>query len=123
MGQGTLRFFERSLLASLMSVLIVLAACMSPSATEQAPPVIPVPESTTPPDTSLSTPSQRVPRLTIAELLRKMETGANIVVVDTRTQKEYDTEHIKGAVSVPLAAIIAGEWLPPADQEVIFYCA
>ena len=86
----------------------------------------PSPEVTLAPEPiSRPAPSERVPRVTIEELLQKMESKANILVVDSREQveTEFDVDHIKGAVPVPLSAIIAGEWLPPPDKEIILYCA
>lgn len=66
-------------------------------------------------------PSEMMPRITIQELRQKVESGANILIVDNRHTEEYDVDHIKGAVSAPLAAIIAGEWTPPPDKELVFY--
>jgi hypothetical protein len=64
----------------------------------------------------------RVPRISIEELKQKMDSGANILVVDNRHRETYDIDHIKGAVSAPLDDIIAGKWQPPADKELILYC-
>jgi hypothetical protein len=47
-------------------------------------------------------PSELVPRITIEELLQKMEKGNNILVVDTRYKEQYDVDHIKWAWSEPL---------------------
>jgi len=55
--------------------------------------------------------------------LQKIEGKADFLLVDTRTEGEYEIDYIKGAISVPLAVITAGEWLPPTDEEVILYCA
>jgi uncharacterized lipoprotein YajG len=70
-----------------------------------------------------STPSGNVPRISIEELRQKMESKADILIVDNRSKGEYDIDHIKGAISVPLATIVAGVWAIPVDKELIFYCA
>lgn len=66
-------------------------------------------------------PSDRIPRITIAELKQKIDDNANILIVDNRHREAYDVDHIRGAVSVPLSVILAGEWKPPLDKELIFY--
>lgn len=64
-----------------------------------------------------------MPRISIEELRQKMDSGADILLVDTRKPEEYAKDWIKGAVSVPLDVIVAGQWVPPQDKEIIFYCA
>ena len=102
--------------------MFVLSACGSAQSTNEpgASTVAPVPTAATG-DVALTV--DTVPRVTIEELLQKMETGANIMVVDTRYGFEYDEGHIKGAVSAPFPEIASGEWVPPGDAEIIFYCA
>jgi rhodanese-related sulfurtransferase len=58
--------------------------------------------------------------MTVEELLQKMESGSDILIVDTRGEDEYDSAHIKGAV--PLSVIVDGKWVPSGDAEVIIYC-
>ena len=65
---------------------------------------------------------ERIPRITIYELLQKMAYNGNILIVDTRHADQYEVDHIKGAISVPLDTIIAGAWTPPLDKEIILYC-
>ena len=50
-----------------------------------------------------------------------MESGADILVIDVRKQAEYETGHIKGAVSGPGEKIYLGEWKPPEGKELILY--
>ena len=80
---------------------------------------------TTPDSTSRTPPSERVPRITIDELLQKIESHADILIVDTRVdvEEQFAAGHIKGAIPVPLSKIMEGQWLPPADKEIIFYCS
>ena len=54
-----------------------------------------------------------------------MSTNQNAVVLDVRTQEEYDSGHIKGAVLLPVDAITeesAGEVIPTKDTQVLVYC-
>lgn len=72
-------------------------------------------------------PSDRVPRITIDGLLEKMSSGADILIIDSRTDvgQQFESGHIKGAIPVPLAEIAEGRWVPPADlnKEIVFYCS
>lgn len=114
-----------------VAMLIASVACTSVPAPIPMPETIrqPMPEITpqpTPETTSETAanlaPSEQVPRITIEELLQKLESGADILVVDTRTREEYVVDHIRGAVSAPLSAIVGGQWVPPTDKEIILYC-
>ncbi len=67
--------------------------------------------------------SDMIPRITIQELKRKVDSNAAVVIVDNRSQAEYDLDHIKGAICVPLTTIVTGEWILPIDRELVFYCA
>ena len=114
-------------LIALMLILLAFVSC-TPKVPDPTPPQplnpSPTPE-TIPDSTSRTPPSERVPRITIEELLQKLESHANILIVDTRADVEtqFDAGHIKGAVPVPLSKITEGRWIPPADKEIIFYCS
>ncbi len=115
----------RLCLPALIVVTVPLAfmACTSATvsdnqtATEAVPPVDAPPS--TGPSASLL---ERIPRITIYELLQKMAYNSNILIVDTRHADQYEVDHIKGAISVPMDTIIAGDWTPPLDKEIILYC-
>lgn len=54
-----------------------------------------------------------------------MSTNQNAVVLDVRTQEEYDSGHIKGAVLLPVDWITedtAQEVIPAKDTQVLVYC-
>lgn len=74
------------------------------------------------PPADLPTSPDEVPRISIEELLQKMENGTAILIVDTRSESEYRSGHIKGAVSIPLATIVLEEWQPPRNKEIVLYC-
>jgi rhodanese-related sulfurtransferase len=46
--------------------------------------------------------------ITRDELLRQMRADAPILIVDVRSQKEYDRDHIPGAVHIPFYSIGSG---------------
>ena len=54
------------------------------------------------PPTPTPTPSE-IPRISIEEVKAKLDTGANIVIVDTRMKDLYEGRHIAGAISIPEA--------------------
>jgi len=62
-----------------------------------------------------------VPRISIEELRQRLDSGADILLVDARKAEEYARDRIKGAISMPLDTILAGGWMPPEDKEVILY--
>ena len=54
-----------------------------------------------------------------------MSTNQEAVILDVRTQEEYDSGHIKGAVLLPVDAITeetAQEVIPTKDTQVLVYC-
>ena len=54
-----------------------------------------------------------------------MSTNQEAVILDVRTQEEYDSGHIKGAVLLPVDAITEGsaqEVIPAKDTQVLVYC-
>jgi 3-mercaptopyruvate sulfurtransferase SseA len=101
---------------AVLLTLVVLFGC-APEA-----PVHPSDNDTT--ASSAIPPSERVPRITIDELLQKINNHEEILIVDSRVdvQEQFASGHITGAIPVPLSTIIEGKWLPPQDKEIIFYC-
>ena len=52
-----------------------------------------------------------------------METDTSCIVLDVRTQEEYDAGHIPGAVCLPVESIAAPpELLPDYNQRILVYC-
>jgi hypothetical protein len=113
------------LLPALIAAAIPLAfmACTSATAPDNPPASEAVPQVDATPSTEPSSDLlASVPRITIDELLQKMADNSNILIVDTRYADQYEVDHIKGAISVPLDTITSGGWMPPPDKEVILYC-
>lgn len=59
--------------------------------------------------------------VTIDKLLQRLEQG-NIVLLDVRPEEEFNTGHIKGAVSIPIEKLEANLKNIPKNQEIIAYC-
>ncbi len=90
----------------------------APEATPDIPPTDTLSSMELPPSSFLP----EVPRISVEEVKRKLDTGANIVIVDSRSKASYDQAHIAGAVSLPLA-----DMSEPYDDldgydEIITYC-
>jgi rhodanese-related sulfurtransferase len=62
--------------------------------------------------------------LTREELLEKMSSGANLLIVDVRSQAEYDRDHLPGAVHIPFYAIRSGlgEIGQAKNDPLVLYC-
>jgi rhodanese-related sulfurtransferase len=64
-----------------------------------------------------------LPAITRDELLARLGDPA-LTVVDVLPRESYEAQHIRGAVSLPVAEIPAraGQVLPDRDRDVIVYC-
>jgi rhodanese-related sulfurtransferase len=53
-----------------------------------------------------------------------MDSGDEIIILDVRTEEEYDAGHIMDAILVPNETIIdeQPELLPDLDAEILVYC-
>lgn len=60
-----------------------------------------------------------VPRITPEEVKKKLDNGADVVIVDVRDKEAFDESHIKEAVSIPLSEIVARYREIPDDKEII----
>lgn len=58
------------------------------------------------------------------ELQQKLNEKNPIVLLDVRTQEEFDNGHIPGAVLLPYDEVEekAGKLLPDKDREIVIYC-
>ena len=62
-------------------------------------------------------------QITPQEAKEKMDTERNIMILDVRTQEEYDSGHIKNAVCLPNEDILnEPEILPDYEQQILVYC-
>ena len=58
------------------------------------------------------------------EALQMMKSNENLLIVDVRTQEEYDKRHIPNAVLVPINDLKTGKFdaLPDKNQILLIYC-
>ena len=64
-----------------------------------------------------------VPRVSLEQLKEKLDAGADIVIVDVRSQEDFDEGHIPEAVSIPWQQEIETRYTElPRDKEIITYC-
>ena len=109
-------------------LLFVLPGCTPrpPDAPSPITPVSPPPSSPPSESTDRISPLERVPRISMEELLQKIKSKETMLLIDSRVDvtEVFSKGHIEGAIPVPLARIISGEWTPPPDKntEIIIYC-
>ena len=62
--------------------------------------------------------------ITVQEAKQIMDSEEGYIILDTRTQEEYDEGHIPGAIVIPHDEITdrAEEELPDKDQLLLVYC-
>lgn len=62
--------------------------------------------------------------ITAEEAKQMMDTEENYIILDVRTQEEYDESHIPGAILIPNTEIEARaeSELPDKDQKILVYC-
>lgn len=62
-----------------------------------------------------------VPRISPADLKAHLDSGEEILIVDSRSSGEFNSRHIAGAISVPLEEVPARLDEFPKDREIVFY--
>jgi hypothetical protein len=93
-------FVVRLILVPLLALLVVLVACTTPNTPDSV---------------------DEVARVSTEYLLHKIESGADILIIDNRGEASYNAEHIKGAVWIKTSEILGGLWEAPTDKELILY--
>jgi len=112
------------LVFSCVLLIIVLTGC----STQVPSPISPAQGSVTfsPSTSDRVNPSDRVPRISVSDLFQKINDKQTLLIVDSRVDvnEQFANGHIVGAIPVPLAQVLSGEWVPPSDKnlEIIFYC-
>lgn len=68
--------------------------------------------------------SRNVEVISATEALRILETEKSTVLVDVRTQKAFEENHIKGAVNIPLMTVLKNPYAVSErrDLKVLLYC-
>ena len=111
--------------ALLLLSLSVLTGCAAAPADAEAQ-ATPVAESTVstaePAEATAATAEYR--KISAADAKARMDSGDTIVVLDVRTQEEYDAGHIAGAMLLPNETIVDAQpaELPDLNAEILVYC-
>ncbi|MFL6256493.1 MAG: rhodanese-like domain-containing protein [Pyrinomonadaceae bacterium] len=112
----TRRVFIPAVLALAAATAVLLGAC---KATDSAGNMSA--KSKSAPSGTTEVNADGVRRVTAAELQAMLEDGS-AVVYDTRAKSNYDTEHIKGSLSMPLDEVSNRVGELPKDKTLVFYC-
>ncbi len=66
-----------------------------------------------------------IPRISVQELKKMIDQGAEVTIIDVQPKAIYDKGHIKGAVSIPWKSQIALDdvWSLPSGKPIVTYCA
>lgn len=84
-----------------------------------------LPDTSTSTETSIHQPlpasESQVPRISPEELKEHLDKKEKVTIVDVRSVKEFDAEHIAGAISIPLHQILLREKELTREQEIVFY--
>jgi rhodanese-related sulfurtransferase len=53
-----------------------------------------------------------------------IQTESNVIILDVRTQEEYEKKHIKNSVLLPIDELRKGNFalLPDKNQKILIYC-
>jgi rhodanese-related sulfurtransferase len=64
------------------------------------------------------------PGISREELLKEMQEGNAPLIVDVRSQREYDRDHIPGALHVPFTSISSGltSMSTRPEERIVIYC-
>ncbi len=89
---------------------VTLSACAAPAAEVTA--------------TPSPTPKAEYKKISAADAKARMDSGDTLIILDVRTQEEYDAGHIAGAILVPNETITTAQpdLLPDLDAEILVYC-
>jgi hypothetical protein len=112
---------RRSWIAFLISVALLMAGCrgagIDASPTPSANPGTPAENK------GIPTTSGDVPRITPQELKALLDTGARVLVIDTRDRASYEQGHIPGAGHMLSSEIETRYREIPPDARIVLYCA
>jgi hypothetical protein len=106
-------FSTRILTVCLLALCLLLPSCTTEPSSESLPESSVISEQETPTVSSVS----------VDELKDKLEDGSPVMLVDIRNRDDFLTNHIRGAVSIPLDEIPDRYQEIPRDGEVIVYAS
>lgn len=67
-------------------------------------------------------PVKNLEQLSEENFKEKMKKPKEIALIDVRNPYEYETNHIKGAINLPLSKIRRNKVKIPTDKDIILYC-
>ena len=84
----------------------------------------PAPAASAPPEATVTAEAAQNHKITAEEAKARMDSGDEILVLDVRTQEEYDAGHIAGAILLPNETIVdtMPDSLPDLNAEILIYC-
>ncbi len=96
------------LILAIVTVLSMLASCAAPAVAEEAPTPKPA----------------EYHKISAADAKARMDSGDELIVLDVRTQDEFDAGHIPGAILLPNETIFdtPPDLLPDLEAEILIYC-
>ena len=103
-------------LAGLLFVAACTDAAKPPALVENAAPPIATADSGHTDD------GHDAPRISIADAKKDYDAGTAIIV-DVRDATAYKTEHVKGALHIPMSDVAANEGKLPKNKKIIVYCS
>lgn len=111
----------------LMAILALgLAACSSDKETESTTVTAPVITANPASSTDITIAPDRylpdVPRISAKELKSKLQTGSNVLVIDTRSLEQFDEFRLAGAIFMPVAQLSHNFDEMRKYDEVVAYC-
>ena len=116
---------SKLMLSIFLGMVVLLFSSCTPSTVDTGISVISEEEvETTNEEETVSEPPQteeEILLMTIDELYQFIDSNSEILVVDVRSETNYQEAHIKGAISVPETVISAGEWKPPDGKSLVLY--
>lgn len=63
-------------------------------------------------------------KITAQQAKARIDSGDEVIILDVRTEAEYNAEHIQNAILIPNETIsdVMPELLPELDAEILIYC-
>ena len=104
-------------LTAILSV-IALAACNSNETLLSQSNSAPANKSATPPTPAPTDSAKRIS----ADELHKLWSSNQVLIIDTRAESAYQTEHIKGSISMPTGTVLQRIDELPRDKMIVAYC-
>lgn len=97
---------------------VLLAGAIGPSADVNSP------QDTVQPQETIQTSVAEYRRISAEDAKARIDSGDEIIIVDVRTEAEFDAGHLPNAILIPNETIGKSmpELLPDLDAEILIYC-